>query len=174
MKLVRWKRFTWNLKNLPPLDSTLPPQYVFRNATREEARAVVHVVFTAFSLDTAWSDTLKFFRVRLETQLESAFARESVPAIVITHGPRIIAGSVIVTDPGCESNLISGPCVLVEYCNRGLGSALLYHTLEQLKASGLEQASAITKDNVPACKFVYPKFGSSNVPCEFESLMVGS
>jgi predicted GNAT family acetyltransferase len=167
MKLVRWKRFTWQIKNLPPLENKLPAHFITRTATREEVRAVVHVVITAFSLDSTWSDTLNIFRERLEMQMDLAFQRESFPAIVITHGPRIIAASVLNSDPDADSNLISGPCVLSEYCNRGLGSALLHASLRQLAEGGLVQAAAITKENSTSCKFLYPKFGSGNAPCEY-------
>ena len=167
MKLVRWKRFTWQIKQLPPLEQKLPAHFIIRPATREEAKAVVHVVVTAFSLDSTWSDTLNLFRDRLEMQLDLAFQRESFPALVITHGPRIIAASVLHTEMEADSNLISGPCVLTEYCNRGLGSSLLHASLRQLGEVGLEQASAITKENSTACKFLYPKFGSVGLPCEY-------
>ena len=167
MKLVRWKRFLWQLKKLPPFEQKLPAHFITRPATREEARAVAHVVLTAFSLDSTWSDTLNLFRERLEMQLDLAFQRESFPAIVITHGPRIIATSVLNTDPDADSNLISGPCVLTEYCNRGLGTALLHASLKQLSEAGLERAAGITKENSTACKFLYPKFGSESAPCEW-------
>ena len=94
---------------------------------------------TAFSLDSAWSDTLNLFRDRLENADRSiAFERESVPALVITHGQRIIAASVLNTEVDADSHLVSGPCVLSEYCNRGLGSALLRKTLKQLRDAGLD------------------------------------
>src|ERR1700733_2105145 len=159
MKLVRWKRFTWQLKKLPPPDEKLPAHFITRPAVREEARAVAHVVMTAFSLDSTWSDTLNQFRDRLEMQLDLAFQRETFPALVITHGPRIIAASVLNSDPDADSNLVSGPCVLTEYCNRGLGTALLHASLKQYAEAGLPHVSGITKENTTACKFLYPKFG---------------
>ncbi len=171
MKLVRWKRFTWDLAKLPPLAHPLPDQYVVRPAARDEAKSVIHVVFTALTLDSAWCDTLKLFRDRLTAQLEQAFVRETAPAMVIMNGPRIVAASVVSTEAGADSHLVSGPCVLGEYCNRGLGTALLHHTLEFLRSTGLEQARGVTKDNVPACKFVYPKFGSTSEPYDFAGQM---
>lgn len=167
MKLVRWKRFTWQLAKLPPLEQTLPSHFVIRSATRDESKGVAQAVMTAFSLDSSWSDTLNLFRDRLEMELDLSFHRETTAAIVITHGPRIIAASVLNSDPEAESNLVSGPSVLTEYCNRGLGTALLYASLRQLREAGLESARAITKDNSTACKFVYPKFGSVSADCEY-------
>jgi predicted N-acetyltransferase YhbS len=174
MKLVRWKRFTWQLKKLPPLEAKLPPYYVFRPATREDVRAVNQLVFTAFSLDAAWSDTLKIFRERLDLQLDLAFSRESTPGLVVTHGSRIIAASILSTDPESESNLVSGPCILPEYGNRGLGTMLLYDTLRHLRSAGLESAAAVTKENTASCKFVYPKFGSVSATYEFVPEMAES
>ncbi|MEA3211757.1 MAG: hypothetical protein QOE70_4814 [Chthoniobacter sp.] len=174
MKLVRWKRFTWDLSKLPPLENKLPAFFSFREASREESKLVRGVVMTSFSLDSAWSDVLKIFRERLELQLDLAFQRESMPAIVVSHGVRIIGASVISTESDCESNLLSGPCVLSEYCNRGLGTALLHQSLRHLCNVGLEHASAITKEHVPSCKFVYPKFGSTVVAYDYEPQVVGT
>jgi GNAT superfamily N-acetyltransferase len=174
MKLVRWKRFTWNLTNLPPLANPLPDQYVVRPAARDEAKLVSHVVFTTLTLDSVWCDTLKLFRDRLAASIDQAFAREPAAALVIMHGQRIIAASVVSTESDAETNLISGPCVLAEYGNRGLGTALLHHTLDLLRSSGLERATAVTKDNVPACKFVYPKFGSTSIACDFAQAMAAT
>ncbi len=174
MKLVRWKRFTWELANLPPLEIPLPPPYVVRAAARDESKAVSNVIFTALTLDSAWCDTLNLFRDRLAIQLGQGFARETTPALVIVHGSRIIAASVITTETEADSHLVSGPCVLGEYCNRGLGTALLHQTLALLQSAGLARASAVTKDNVPACKFVYPKFGSTAAAYDFASQLAAT
>jgi len=167
MNLVRWKRFTWELSQLPPLKNPLPEPYVVRPAGRDEYKQVAHVVFTSLTLDASWCDALQLFRDRLASQIEHAFLKETSPSLVIVHGSRIIAASVLTTDPGAISQLISGPCVLGEYGNRGIGTALLHQTLEHLRSLGLERASAVTKDNVPACKFVYPKFSSTQLFYDF-------
>ena len=167
MKLVRWRRFIWDLTKLPPQKPALPKHYTLRAATRDEARTVRILIFSAFSLDTAWSDAFVIFRDQLEQQLENSFSREPVPALVITHGQRIIAASALDTDAGAETNLISGPCVLVEYRNRGFGTALLYGSLSQLKQAGLKRCKGFCKETAPATKFVYPKFGSTNESFEF-------
>jgi N-acetylglutamate synthase-like GNAT family acetyltransferase len=171
MKLMRWRRFIWDLTKLPSLEYSMPTHYHLRVATREELRLVSPVISSAFSLDTAWSDTFFTFRERLDQQLEQAFARESIPALLVTHGQRIIGASALNTDMDAETNLISGPCVAVEYRNRGLGTALLHASLKQLKNAGLPRAKGICKDTAPATKFVYPKFGSTDEPHELEPLV---
>ena len=168
MKLVRWRRFTWDLTKLPPLDNRLPDHYHLRAASKEEEKTVHRVIFGAFSLDASWSDALKSFHHRLEAQLEAAFAKENVPALVLCHGQRIIAASALTALPEADWHLLSGPCVLMEYRNRGLGSVLLHYSLKQLQNSGLDRACGISKDNVVAGKFIYPKFGATSEAYEFE------
>lgn len=174
MKLVRWKRFTWDLAKLPTSAGKLPAHFTIRETAREEAKVVQNVVQTCFRLDSEWSDVLNSFRDRLEMQLDLAFQRESLPGLAVTHGTRIIGVSVLSTEIDGESNLVSGPCVLPEYSNRGLGTALLLASLRLLQKAGLDQAAAITKENVTACKFVYPKFGSSSSAYDYEPQLIGT
>lgn len=174
MKIVRWKRFIWELAALPPLTRVPSGNLIFREAAREEVREVRALIHRAFSLDSTWSDAVTLFRDWLETQTDAAFHRDPVPAIVVTHGPRIIAASVLSLEPDAESHLLSGPCVLPEYCSRGVGTALLHHSLRHLRSSGLERAAGVTKENVAAGKFVYPKFGATSAAHDFEPQPVGT
>lgn len=167
MKLVRWRRFNWDLKKLPQHQPALPNHYSLRPAARDELRVVRDLIFSAFSLDSTWSDVFINFRDLLDHQLESSFTREPVPALVITHGQRIIGASALNSDVDADSHLLSGPCVLAEYHNRGFGTALLHGSLLQLRQEGLEQCRGICKDLVTTSKFVYPKFGSTSEPYEF-------
>jgi len=166
--LVRWTRFTWDLSRFPPPGSSFETGYVQRPAAGEEEESVTKAITSAFSLDSDWSDHYRTFRDRLQVQVRQAFEREAVPAVVILHGTRIIGASVLNTEPEANSHLLPGPCVLLEYRNRGLGSALLHESLAQLARAGLKHAYGISKENVPATKFVYPKFGSTQAPCEYE------
>ncbi len=172
MKLVRWKRFTWDLAKLPAVPPPLAGRYGIRPSFPEDREAVMTVVTTAFTLDALWGDTLATVREWLIAHINAAFDKEVAAAVVITHGQRIIAASVITTDPDADTNLISGPCVSMEYRNRGLGTALLYHTLAHLRQAGLSRASGITKGNVPAAKFMYPKFGATGFDHEFEPALI--
>ncbi len=67
-------------------------------------------------------------------------------------------------DPSAENHLSPGPCVLMEYRNRGLGTALLGESLRQLREAGLSRAAALTKSNAPVAKFLYPKFNGVLTP----------
>jgi N-acetylglutamate synthase-like GNAT family acetyltransferase len=171
MKLVRWKRFTWDLAKLPP-PPPLAERYNVRPAFGEDRAGVTHIIISAFTLDSAWGDVCATVKEWMQAQIDAAFERESAAAVVITHGQRVIAACAVNTEVEAETHLLSGPCVSMEYRNRGLGTALLYHTLLHLKQAGLTHVHGITKVNVPAAKFVYPKFGAVAVEYEFEPALI--
>lgn len=173
MKLVRWKRFAWDLTKLPPEhEPQLPSYYIIRAAGRDEEKTVRNVVSTAFGLDSAWGDALKSVRGFIDSQLTGSFMHRAVPCLVVTHGVRIIAASALNTSEDAPSHLISGPCVLAEYRNRGIGTALLHASLKYLNTSGLDRAFGVCKENVPASKFLYPKFASTVADFDFDALGV--
>jgi predicted N-acetyltransferase YhbS len=174
MKLVRWTRFTWDLANLPEEGSVLEPHYHIRPVTKDEEKTVRSVIASSFALDMNWSDTLKTMKDWLDAQLDAVFAHKVAPCLVVTHGTRVIGASPL--DPNKESDchLVSGPCILNEYRNRGIGTELLYQSLFALKEAGFERARGITKSNVPVAKFVYTKFNSVSEPFEFEPVLARS
>ena len=171
MKLVRWKRFAWDLSKLPEFESRLPSSFNIRAASRDEEETVHQVIFTAFGLDAAWGDSIRLVRDYVDAQLAASFAQRAVPCLVLTHGTRIIAASALNVSEDAASHLISGPCVLSEYRSRGIGTALLHESLEHLKTAGLPTAYGISKENVPASRFIYPKFGSTSTEFDYEALL---
>jgi len=168
MKLIGWSQFSWNLKSLDGPAKPLGANYGIRKAARGESEAVRKVIFSAFSLDSDWSDSLNRVWPLIEQQTEAAFAPKEPHCLVLTHGVRIIGASTVSFAPDDVRQILSGPCVLVEYRNRGLGSALLLATLQLLAGEGLDRAVGVTKKNIPAAKFVYPKFGGTVEPVDLE------
>jgi len=173
MKLVRWMRFTWDLTKLPAVKSELDSHYHIRVATHDDEKSVRSVISSAFSIDMNWSDTVKSLRDHFEAQIDRVFVEKEVPCIVVSHGTRVIGASAMDMTKEVDNNLLSGPCILSEYRNRGLGTTLLLRSLELLRDGGLEKAHGITKSNVPAAKFIYTKFNSVSAPFEFEPEMAG-
>lgn len=145
-----------------------------RSAEREEERQVRNVILSAFSLDADWNDMLVVVRQRLESALDKAFEAKEIHCLVLTHGTRIIGASLLDVNPQADNHLVSGPCVSSEYRNRGLGSALLFHSLKALREEGVSVARGVTKASALAAKFVYPKFNSTVAPCDPEPQAVGS
>ena len=168
MKLVRWLRFSWDLSKLPAEENPLEARYRIRVATKEEEPVVRNVIQSAFTLDMNWNDSPKNLRVSFDEQLNEAFQGKQSFCLVVTHGTRIIAASLVLASNEADSQLISGPCVLNEYRNRGFGTALLKASLNALREAGFTSAHAVSKANVPVARFVYTKFQSTSTPWNFE------
>lgn len=174
MKLTNWLKFIWDLKSFEAPKADLPSYYAIRRAARNEEEVVRKAIFSAFSLDSDWSDSLNRIWPTLNEQIGDIFNSKEPKCLVMTHGTRIIGASLLSTDSNASNQVISGPCILVEYRNRGLGSKLLAASLSFLKEAGLEVVSGITKKSIPAAKFVYHKFGSRSEPLESEPDLVAS
>jgi N-acetylglutamate synthase-like GNAT family acetyltransferase len=152
----------------------LEAHYHIRPVTRDEEKTVRAVIASSFALDMNWSDTLKTMKDWLEARLDEVFEHKVVPCLVVTHGTRVIGASPLDPNREAECHLVSGPCILNEYRNRGIGTELLFQSLNALREAGFEKARAITKSNVPVAKFVYTKFNSVSEPWEFEPVLARS
>lgn len=160
-----WLRFSWQVSTLPaaPVGSDL-----IRKATREEGEDVLRVLLLSLSMDSAWND----FYAQTDQYLKDAVARlfnaGDPLCLVIPKGNRIIAASLLDPDPEAANHLVSGPSVLMEYRNRGIGSRLLHASLSTLAEVGLKSVCGITREKSVAAKNVYPKFGGVS-----ESIQLG-
>ena len=186
MKLVRWTRFSWDLTCLAPVYPAIDSHYRIRQATAEDEKAVRAVVFSSFTLDQNWNFLLREIRDQLNTSLDSVFhdrldraqQRRRQEAgdnserfcLVATHGSRVIATSALSANRDAENHLLTGPCILMEYRNRGLATALLAHSLMALREVNITTAYGLTKQDSPTQQFVYTKFGSVSAPYEHEHL----
>lgn len=154
-----WIRFQWKttmLPSLPKFDSRL----TIRNAKTAEEDSVLKVLLLALAMNTDWHDTTGEVQELLEQAVKKSFGSDREPScLVVLHGSRIIAASLLDLNPEATNHLLSGPWVLSEYRNRGLGTALLWHSLERLANSGITSAFGMTRKNNIAAQFIYPKFG---------------
>lgn len=159
MKLVHWVRFTWDLEQLPLIGNALPEHYHFAPARAGDEREVRAVIARAIAHDTSWGDAIHEVKSMVNDWLEEAFAPEEKSiCLTLRHGLRIIGLSVLLPNPAAADQLTPGPCVLMEYRNRGFGTALLEESLRQLQAAGLTRAATTTKGNAPVSRFLYSKF----------------
>ena len=165
MRLVHWVRFTWDLDQLPSFGVALPKHYSFTAATRADERELRTVITRSFAHDTSWGDAMHELNGLLDGWLELAFAPEKNGlCLALRHGLRMIGAAVLVPEPALTNHLSPGPCVLMEYRNRGLGTALLGESLHRLREAGLSRATALTKGNAPVAKFLYPKYNGVLLP----------
>jgi GNAT superfamily N-acetyltransferase len=154
-----WLRFAWNtsvLVNAPEGADLI------RRATREEGEEVLRVLLLSLSMDSAWNDSFAQAEHYLTEAVARLFNTTDPLCLVIPKGNRMIAASLI--DPSSETafHLVSGPCVLMEYRNRGIGSRLLHASLAALAEAGVTNPNGITRDKTVASKYVFPKFGGSS------------
>lgn len=177
---ARWTRFTWELDRLPAEPAPLPGTYGVRLATgREDRAAVWKVVADSLALDPAWNETFSEVRPLLQVQTDEVFEtahghHPEASCLALTHGARIIGVSVFTPEAEAGNHLLTGPCVFMEYRNRGLGTCLLDRTLRELRDAGLARAHGVTKCGAGAAKFVYPKFAGHSADFELEALLAVS
>ncbi|PYI92270.1 MAG: hypothetical protein DME97_11100 [Verrucomicrobia bacterium] len=171
MKLSNWIRFTWDLTRLPSFDNTLPEHYEIGPATAEDEKELRKIISSSFVLDPMWSPELQEVTEKIESWLERAFASPACSLLALRHGTRIIGASVISFEAEADMHLIPGPCVSMEYRNRGFGTRLLEQALSRLREAGLREAAGVAKENLPVSKFLYPKFNATSSPYDFTPLV---
>ena len=141
---------------------------MIRRATTEEAAQVLQVMKLSLSMDSDWNGSLAMAEEHLKSSVERLFAGNEPLCLVVPKGNRIIAASLLDPEPGAL-NIVSGPLVLMEYRNRGIGSLLLHSSFTALRGYGLETARGITRRNSGVARHVYSKFGGVWEPAVFES-----
>lgn len=164
MKPIQWVQFSWDLTKSAPGRPALPPAFAIRRATGGDEETVRSVVLSGFTLDSDWNSFFYVARPLVEAALEKLFQEKADPlCLVISHGPRIIGVSGLSAEKDACSHLLTGPCLAMEYHNRGLGTRLLAHSLSLLHEAGVSTARGVTKEGTAAAQFIYPKFGSTRL-----------
>ena len=171
MNLSNWIRFRWDLTQLPPFKNELPEHYEIGTATADDEMELRKIISSSFVLDPMWSPDLQEVTEKIEAWLERAFASSNCVLLALRHGSRIIGAAIISPDADAEINLIPGPCISMEYRNRGFGTRLLEQSLARLRDAGLREASGVAKENAPVTKFLYPKFNGTSSPHDFTPLV---
>ncbi len=158
-KPVKLVRFHWKLNALPADAARIPKPYVVRSAGEHELEDALRVIRSSYELDPEWSGCGKHIEEYVLPAARRAFAGEAT-CLFVQHGNRVIGASAYLPHSGEDGvHLVSGPCVLTEYQNRGIGAALLAGTLEALRSHGLTEAVGQTRPNSPSAKFLCSKFG---------------
>jgi hypothetical protein len=192
MKLVRWARFAWDLTNLSPVYPAVDACYRIRLGNAGDEAGVRAAVLASFSLDQQWNYLLREIRDDLDAAMNAVFPprrekprrlllgrkntalseshadRQHPDCLVLTHGSRVIGVSILSFARQAENHLLTGPCVMMEYRNRGLATALLAQSLVALRSANLTVAHGMTKFGSPTAQFVYSKFGSQGGPDQHE------
>ena len=146
---------------MPSVEPKLNGSLEIRKATADERLEVFTVVERSYLAELAWG-LLSSDRIReLKDVIIKGMEGKDLEVLVLEDGKRIVGASVILPDASAARQLVSGICVLEEYRCRGSATGLLWRSLKLLADKDLGTASVVTRSNLPACKFLYPKFGSS-------------
>lgn len=140
------------------------PPLVLRAAESGQEETTLKVLLSAFAMDTAWGDISRRLEEGMVHYVKQAFDRPDPSCIVALHGQRVIGASLLDPNPDAGNHLLSGPMILHEYRNRGVGSGLLAASLIFLRDKGLTKARGVTRANSTVSRFVYPKFSSVQTP----------
>lgn len=161
--MISWLLFEWKTSGLPKSEAPFKP-LILRPAAKAEQDGVTKAIKSAFSMDSTWGDVSRPLAEKMALDIEAAFAQPEPSCVVLVHGTRVIGASVLTESPDAQSHLLSGPCILHEYRNRGLASGLLAASLEFLGQKKISVARGLTRGNSITARFVYPKFGGSSHP----------
>jgi len=163
--MISWINFQWKAGASASGDASIAPITV-RPAGKSDEEGVSKVLKSAFAVDSGWGDVSRKLMDYLLENVGAVFATEEPSCLVAVHGSRIIGASLLDLAPEAPNHLLSGPCVLHEYRNRGVASALLGASLAHLAQSGVKTARGLTRANSITARFVYPKFSGVSQPYE--------
>ncbi len=155
-------RFRWKLADLASGAAAMPGPYTLRPAGEQEMDEALRVIQASYNLDPEWSGCAKHIDEVVLPGAQRAFEGEAT-CLFLLHGNRVIAASAYDPEPADGVHLVSGPCVLIEYRNRGIGGALLHATLEALRSHGVTEACGQVRPGTPSAKFLCTKFGGQQV-----------
>jgi predicted N-acetyltransferase YhbS len=162
-----WMRTTWQTPLLPDLASEAASG--IRLATKDEAQKVTEVILNSLSMDSAWNDSFVKVEQYLKDAVMRLFHQDEGFCLVIPKGNRFIAASLMDATSESPIHLVSGPVVLTEYHNRGIGSRLLQSSLAALRDRGLSTVRGVTRINTTAGRHLYAKFGGVSETIPFSS-----
>ncbi len=171
MNWSNWIRFRWDLTQLPKFDAALPEHYEIGPAIADDEPEVRKIISSSFVLDPTWNPATQDVMETIESWLDRAFVSPATTCLALRHGLRIIGAAVIAQDPAAEIHLSPGPCVSMEYRNRGFGTRLLEQSLTKLRDAGLKEAVGIAYESVPVTRFLYPKFNGTQSPYDPPSVL---
>jgi hypothetical protein len=162
MKKTSWVNFVWDLAGTELPAITAPRQFRLSLIKGAERQQLQEVIEKPFALDPSWNAALHMIDAQVKSSIAAAFNFKSATWLALQHGARIVGGTLLIVEPHAPAQLVPGPCILMEYRSRGLGTFLLCSALRHLRDAGMTHACAKTREGSPAARFLYPKFGSQS------------
>lgn len=159
-------KFTWELGKIKEPATELPFGLQSSLITAEEESDLYEVLAKSAGLDSSLLDAGRPLQRYFSEQAQRLWKAKQKRSLAVYHGDRMIAGTVYLLKEEEPVQLVSGPCVLSEYRNRGIGLWLLQYSLYDLQSQGVKKVSGICKQHSILGKYLYPKFGGAGESCE--------
>lgn len=157
-KPVILSRYSWKLSDVAPGEAPIPKPFVLRAAGEHDVEDALRVVQASYNLDPDWSGCAKHINEVVLPGVREIFDGDPT-CLFLQHGNRVIAASVYDPEPENGIHLVTGPCVFIEYRNRGIGGALLHATLQALRERGVGEAVGRMRPGTSSAKYLCTKFG---------------
>jgi len=155
-----WVKFIWNLQTDHRRFSPDLTKLDIRVGESADVKSFYETMASSFRTERAWGP-LAFERVEeCQRWADDVTEGSDTLFLVLEDGKRIVGGSLLCTDRESQRHLVSGVFLVEEYRCRGEGVALLAKSLDVLAEKEFPQASVMTRSNVTAAKYLYPKFGA--------------
>ncbi|MFV0414883.1 MAG: hypothetical protein ACK5NG_00795 [Chthoniobacterales bacterium] len=150
--------YSWDLTKFARTLPSLPQGFEWEESDKLKDNTA-GIIEKALLTDSSILSARKFFEGYLAAMKALFQLKEhSARLITLTHGPRIIGASVLQYAPNASLHLFSGPCILLEYRGRGLGSLLFQKSLTALAERGIETARGVCMSRSTLQKYLYPKY----------------
>ncbi len=166
MKSKSWMKFAWELGAVPEVPASVPFGLRLQVVTSEEEPDLFEVLAKSAGLDSSLINAGRGLQRYFSEEAPRLWRGKQRRSLAVCHGERIIAGTVYLLKEDEPAHLVSGPCVLSEYRNRGIGAWLLHYSLYDLQTQGLKKVFGVCKQHSILEKYIYPKFGGAGVSCE--------
>jgi hypothetical protein len=161
-KQIELTKFQWKLESVPSDAGVIPAPFSLRSAAEQELEEAVSVIQASYNLDHQWSGCARYIDNIVLPAVGQIFKADCT-CLFVQHGNRVIAASAYSVDPINGVNLVSGPCVYMEYRNRSIGGALLGATLLALRELGVKEAIGQALPSSPAAKYLCSKFSGQPI-----------
>jgi len=153
-------KYEWQAANVPSLDTEIPPPLRLAEYSEFEPSKLIQAAEKACGSDTSLGAPPSYFKEYFEAIAELIESKDTVfDAVCLAHGSRVVGVSLLHCNEDAPIHLVTGPCVLMEYCGRGLSSVLFTRSLQLLKDKGLTQIRGICTVKSRIHRYLYPKFG---------------
>ena len=158
---TRWVRFDWPLAG-KAFEVSVAPGYALRAGGMADIQNIRDVVVSAYGSDPIWAGKTAEIETGIMERVEARITDPSARFVVAEYEDRIVGMNGVALASDTKMNFLTGICVAPDHQGRGLGAALLGHSLSWLRDQGLALAT-VTTDKAAVAAHVYRRFDARRV-----------